>query len=111
MREEGIISLFRGNTQNIIRYVPTQALNFAFRDLYKHTFGHSDGQTTWTKSTVENFLFGSAAGVTSMILAYPVDNARMAIAKDKKSGVRRYHSLLDVLKNQGITTLYKGFLI
>jgi solute carrier family 25 (mitochondrial adenine nucleotide translocator), member 4/5/6/31 len=29
-REEGLLSLWRGNTANVIRYFPTQALNFAF---------------------------------------------------------------------------------
>lgn len=29
-REEGLVSLWRGNTANVIRYFPTQALNFAF---------------------------------------------------------------------------------
>jgi len=29
--EEGVLSLWRGNTANVIRYFPTQALNFAFK--------------------------------------------------------------------------------
>ena len=29
-RDEGVLSLWRGNTANVIRYFPTQALNFAF---------------------------------------------------------------------------------
>lgn len=34
-KNEGIMSLWRGNTANVIRYFPTQALNFAFRDTCK----------------------------------------------------------------------------
>ncbi|KAK1031076.1 ADP/ATP carrier protein, partial [Friedmanniomyces endolithicus] len=33
--DEGIVALWRGNTANVIRYFPTQALNFAFRDTFK----------------------------------------------------------------------------
>merc|ERR1712232_1121947 len=33
--DEGMVSLWRGNTANVLRYFPTQALNFAFRDTYK----------------------------------------------------------------------------
>ena len=33
--DEGVMSLWRGNTANVIRYFPTQALNFAFRDTCK----------------------------------------------------------------------------
>jgi len=29
-KDEGLVSLWRGNTANVIRYFPTQALNFAF---------------------------------------------------------------------------------
>jgi hypothetical protein len=36
--EEGTASLWRGNTANVVRYFPTQALNFAFRDTYKSMF-------------------------------------------------------------------------
>lgn len=34
--EEGIGSLWRGNLANVIRYFPTQALNFAFKDYFKN---------------------------------------------------------------------------
>jgi hypothetical protein len=37
--EEGVIYLWRGNLANVIRYFPTQALNFAFRDYFKRMFG------------------------------------------------------------------------
>ena len=32
-RDEGALALWRGNTANIVRYFPTQALNFAFSTL------------------------------------------------------------------------------
>lgn len=47
---EGVVSLWRGNTANVIRYFPTQALNFAFRDTYKSMFAYKkdrDGYGKW----------------------------------------------------------------
>jgi solute carrier family 25 (adenine nucleotide translocator) protein 4/5/6/31 len=47
---EGIAALWRGNTANVIRYFPTQALNFAFRDTYKGMFAYKkerDGYAKW----------------------------------------------------------------
>ena len=41
-REEGLVSLWRGNTANVIRYFPTQALNFAFS-----AFRASNSPVTW----------------------------------------------------------------
>lgn len=34
-KEQGFLSFWRGNLANVIRYFPTQALNFAFKDKYK----------------------------------------------------------------------------
>ena len=49
-QQEGVLSLWRGNTANVIRYFPTQALNFAFRDTYKSMFAFKkerDGYAKW----------------------------------------------------------------
>jgi hypothetical protein len=49
-QQEGVLSLWRGNTANVIRYFPTQALNFAFRDTYKAMFAYKkerDGYGKW----------------------------------------------------------------
>lgn len=48
--DEGVVALWRGNTANVIRYFPTQALNFAFRDTYKSMFAFKkerDGYAKW----------------------------------------------------------------
>jgi solute carrier family 25 (adenine nucleotide translocator) protein 4/5/6/31 len=50
MADEGAVALWRGNTANVIRYFPTQALNFAFKDYFKRTLGFNkerDGYWWW----------------------------------------------------------------
>ena len=50
MKQDGVVALWRGNTANVIRYFPTQALNFAFRDTYKSMFAYKkerDGYAKW----------------------------------------------------------------
>jgi solute carrier family 25 (adenine nucleotide translocator) protein 4/5/6/31 len=46
-KEEGLASLWRGNTANVIRYFPTQALNFAFKDYFKSLFGFKKSEGYW----------------------------------------------------------------
>ena len=49
-KDEGVLALWRGNTANVLRYFPTQALNFAFRDTYKSMFAFKkerDGYWWW----------------------------------------------------------------
>lgn len=48
--EEGVLQLWRGNMANVLRYFPTQALNFAFKDQFKRMFNYTrekDGYWTW----------------------------------------------------------------
>lgn len=50
IKDEGFGSLWRGNTANVLRYFPTQALNFAFKDYYKRLFNFKkdrDGYWMW----------------------------------------------------------------
>merc|ERR1712146_514705 len=50
VREEGVGALWRGNMANVIRYFPTQALNFAFKDYFKRMFGRKKEKATLSGS-------------------------------------------------------------
>ncbi|KAL1971101.1 hypothetical protein VTN77DRAFT_52 [Rasamsonia byssochlamydoides] len=116
---EGVMSLWRGNTANVIRYFPTQALNFAFRDTYKSMFAFKkdrDGYWWWMAG---NLASGGAAGATSLLFVYSLDYARTRLANDAKSaktgGERQFNGLIDVYKktlaSDGIAGLYRGFAV
>ena len=114
--EEGVISFWRGNTANVIRYFPTQALNFAFKDKFKALFGFkkADGYWPWFAG---NLASGGLAGGTSLFFVYSLDYARTRLANDAKaakgSGERQFNGLVDVYKktlaSDGIAGLYRGF--
>merc|ERR1712070_860135 len=116
--DEGMVSLWRGNTANVLRYFPTQALNFAFRDTYKTMFGYKkerDGYWWWMFG---NLASGGAAGATSLLFVYSLDYARTRLANDAKNaksgGDRQFNGLVDVyrktLASDGIAGLYRGFM-
>ncbi|KAL2223101.1 mitochondrial ADP,ATP carrier protein [Thermoascus aurantiacus ATCC 26904] len=114
---EGVISLWRGNTANVIRYFPTQALNFAFRDTYKSMFAYKKDRDGYAKWMIGNLASGGAAGATSLLFVYSLDYARTRLANDAKSaksgGERQFNGLIDVYKktlaSDGIVGLYRGF--
>jgi len=116
-KEEGLASLWRGNTANVIRYFPTQALNFAFKDYFKSLFGFkkSNGYWTWFAGNIAS---GGAAGASSLLFVYSLDYARTRLANDNKSatkgGQRQFNGLVDVyrktLASDGIAGLYRGFI-
>lgn len=112
--DEGVISLWRGNTANVIRYFPTQALNFAFKDKFKKMFGFKKDEGYWTWFA-GNLASGGMAGATSLFFVYSLDYARTRLANDAKSanGEREFNGLVDVykktLKSDGLAGLYRGF--
>jgi len=117
-KNEGVLSLWRGNTANVIRYFPTQALNFAFRDTYKSMFAFKKERDGYTKWMMGNLASGGAAGATSLLFVYSLDYARTRLANDAKSaskggGDRQFNGLVDVyrktLASDGIAGLYRGF--
>lgn len=109
---------WRGNLANCIRYFPTQALNFAFKDKIKAIFKQNKNDGYMINFT-KNIASGGAAGALSLCFVYSLDYARTKLANDLKSsskgGEREYNGLIDVyrktLQTDGIVGLYRGFVI
>ena len=104
----------RGNLANVIRYFPTQALNFAFKDKYKKFFVRHDPKQDFWRFFAGNLASGGAAGATSLLFVYPLDFARTRLAADLgKHGQRQFTGLLNcistVFAKDGLSGLYKGF--
>jgi solute carrier family 25 (adenine nucleotide translocator) protein 4/5/6/31 len=76
IKEEGVVSLWRGNLANVIRYFPTQALNFAFKDQFKRMFGYSKEKDGYAKWFAGNLASGGAAGAASLTFVYSLDYAQ-----------------------------------
>jgi len=114
-REEGIKALWAGNFTNVMRYFPTQALNFAFKDTYKDMLMPKGKKFSGLEGLARNLMSGGLAGASSLVFVYPLDLARTLLSTDKKSetGEKKYKGLGHVLKltysNGGIRGLYKGF--
>lgn len=117
-REQGFLSFWRGNVVNVVRYFPTQALNFAFKDTYKQLFMDGiDKKKEFWKFFAGNLAAGGAAGATSLLIVYPLDFARTRLGADVGKAVheREFKGLKDCIvkcyKADGlIRGLYPGFL-
>ncbi|GMM41067.1 hypothetical protein FOG51_02571 [Hanseniaspora uvarum] len=115
--QEGVASFWRGNTANVIRYFPTQALNFAFKDKIKVMFNFKK-EESYAKWFAGNLAAGGLAGGFSLLFVYSLDFARTRLAADsksaKKGGERQFNGLVDVYKktiaSDGFAGLYRGFL-
>merc|ERR1711987_33784 len=116
LKSEGVYPFWRGNLANVLRYFPTQALNFAFKDTIKGIFATPKSAPQWQKFAT-NIASGGFAGSLSLCFVYSLDYARTRLANDAKGkgGERQYNGLIDVyrktLKTDGIQGLYRGFTI
>jgi len=116
LKTEGVYPLWRGNLANVLRYFPTQALNFAFKDTIKAIFATPKTASPAQKFAT-NIASGGAAGTMSLLFVYSLDYARTRLANDAKGkgGERQFNGLIDVyvktLKSDGIQGLYRGFTI
>jgi solute carrier family 25 (adenine nucleotide translocator) protein 4/5/6/31 len=112
--EQGISAFWRGNFVNVLRYFPTQAFNFAFKDTIKAMFPkYSPKKDFWAFFGV-NMASGGLAGAGSLTIVYPLDYARTRLASDVGSGKRAFEGLGDCLKKTaagpaGVMGLYNGF--
>jgi len=113
-KEEGILAFWRGNTANIIRYFPTQALNFSIKDSLQNFFPKVDRRENPYKFVLKNLLSGGLAGSITSMVVYPLDFARTRLGVDvaQNHGQRQFKGVGDCLvstyKADGMRGLYRG---
>jgi solute carrier family 25 (adenine nucleotide translocator) protein 4/5/6/31 len=112
--EQGIAAFWRGNLTNVIRYVPTQAFNFAFKDTFKKMFPRYNPKTQFWHFFLVQMASGATAGAACLMIVYPLDYARTRLASDVGAGKRDFNGLTDCLVKtargpKGILGLYNGF--
>lgn len=110
-REDGILSLWRGNGSSVLRYYPSVALNFSLKDLYRCIL--RDQGSHFFSGPPANFVAGSAAGCTTLIIIYPLDIAHTRLAADLgRTGTRQFrgicHFLGTIYRKDGIRGIYRG---
>merc|ERR1712176_685855 len=113
-QEQGLAAFWRGNFTNVIRYFPTQAFNFAFKDSIKKLFPKYSPKTEFVKFFCINMASGGLAAAGSLTIVYPLDYARTRLASDVGSGKKTFSGLGDCIKKTmagpgGFLALYTGF--
>lgn len=106
-KEDGLLSLWRGNSATMARIVPYAAIQFTAHEQWKH-FLHTDRPEA---PTGMRFLAGSLAGLTAQSITYPLDLARARMAVTHRD---MYGSIIQVFVKMWRTerpkAFYKGFI-
>jgi len=111
IKELGVVSLWRGNVANCIRYVPTAAFNLAFKDNIKRAFPKYDKNTQFGKFAMSQIASGAAAGGCTNTMVYPLIYVRTVLGADIGK-VKKFNGMFDALmktaKEGGVMSLYNG---
>jgi solute carrier family 25 (mitochondrial adenine nucleotide translocator), member 4/5/6/31 len=111
VKNQGISGLWTGNTINCMRYFPTTAMNFAFKEKYQNFFVPERTKDNFGRWFGGYLLAGGAAGATSLTVAYPLEFAYTRVAADV--GNKQFTGMTDcftkIFKKDGIRGLYKGY--
>ena len=102
------------NIQHLRVVIFLITLHLIMQDLYRNILRNGSSQDGHVFSGASaNFIAGSAAGCTTMILIYPLDIAHTRLAADiGRNDVRQfrgiYHFLSIICKKDGIRGIYRG---
>ncbi|RAL52863.1 hypothetical protein DM860_007631 [Cuscuta australis] len=113
VREEGFLSLWRGNGSSVIRYYPSVALNFSLKDLYRNIMHSNFHEGHLLSGPSANFIAGATAGCTTLVIIYPLDIAHTRLAADLgRTDARQFrgisHFLRTIHEKDGIRGVYRG---
>jgi solute carrier family 25 protein 42 len=113
--EEGLHHLWRGNSATVVRVFPYAGIQFAafdvFNKKFKILFKTSSSKDTLTLAHfAERMCSGSGAGVTAVVLTYPLDviRARMAVQTNTIVYKGLIQAIQTMVQNEGLPSLWSG---
>ena len=111
---EGWRGFYRGNLANVLRYFPTQAFNFAFKDKIKRLMPKVDRKKHPWRAFAVNIVSGGIAGAGSLVLVYPLDTARtQLLICTNDDGSPKYANMVEFFRdwNGDVRKLYEGYVV
>ncbi|KAL3677443.1 hypothetical protein R1sor_027391 [Riccia sorocarpa] len=107
MENEGWQGLFRGNTINVIRVAPSKAIELFIYDKVKLALTPKDGGTSRLKIPAAS-VAGSAAGISSTVLMYPLELLKTRLTIQPKEYGSIGNAFMRIVKEEGFFELYRG---
>jgi hypothetical protein len=99
----GVLGFFSGNSADIIRVIPSKAIELAAFDLYKSLLTR---HTSHKPGPLFTGLAGAAAGATASIGLYPLETIRTQLAMGEQKGIAA--AVRHIIAKDGVMALYNG---
>lgn len=110
LREEGFFAFWKGNLSNLMRFYPSETINFTVKEVIQNKFMK---ENSWKAPLIiKNGLSGLIGAWVALLFLYPLDYSRLRQANDisgKNGGIMR--TLIKTIKIEGLRGIYRGALI
>lgn len=116
-KEQGVLSFWRGNLANVVRYVPSFALNYSLKEFLNKYFNKNTINNSNLNKIFINYSSGFIASGLTTIVTYPLDFARTRLGVDVnvKGAKKEYRGIIDCIATNyridGVRGIYTGLLI
>lgn len=115
-REQGMMSLWRGNLPYQLRHVPSITISFAFKDAFKDLFPNYDPKHNFWSFLGANVASGALAGAVALTLVYPFEVATIKMAAQvhsdpHKTGPGMMAVLRSIAQQRGVVPGYQGYCV
>jgi len=104
-QEYGFKSIFQGLSATFYRETPGFAIYFSTYNYLKYNYEHDNKKI----GLVNSFIYGGIAGSTSWLFIYPQDRIKTKIQALKDTNMSFKEGFNEIVKKEGIMSLYKGF--
>lgn len=102
---QGYRSIFQGLSATFYRETPGFAIYFSTYNYLKHNYENDNKKI----GLVNSFIYGGIAGSTSWLFIYPQDRIKTKIQALKDTNMSFKEGFNEIVKKEGIMSLYKGF--
>lgn len=112
IKVKGISAVMKSSKQHILNYAPMQALNFGFYHLFFS--GFKPQIHSMSSYLTYSIVSGGLAGALSLAFLFPEGIIKTKIINDPNRLInygkkRAVDYVLEIIKTQGIESLYKGY--
>lgn len=113
VEREGVAGLWRGNGVNCMRVFPSKAVLFSTNDFWKSVLSAmvapgGGGGGSGVQRIGVTFAAGSLAGLTSVMVTYPLDFLRTQVAGRVNEQGQLWRIVRDTVRTDGVRALYRG---
>lgn len=111
---EGFVGFYKGNLANIAKSIPNYCIKFPINEFYINYLLNKHKLSSRKELSFYQLLqAGMFTGWNQTMIAYPIDLIRTRVSLDtrmKKTNNGIFKTTIDLLKNEGLFSLYKGLI-